>query len=58
MQNNELIQKIEADIDEMKDLPLCTKIDLSIKESDFDIEEKLQEARYKLDSCACTLRAI
>ena len=50
MQNDELIQKIESDIDEMEDLPLCTRIDLTIKKYEDDVEEKLQEARNKLDS--------
>ena len=50
MQNDELIQKIESNIDEMEDLPLYTRIDRTIKKYEDDIEEKLQEARNKLDS--------
>ena len=50
MQNDELIQKIESDIDEMEDLPLCTRIDHTVTKYADDIEEKLQEARNKLDS--------
>ena len=50
MQNDGLIQKIESDIDEMEDLPLYTRIDLTVPKYEDDIEEKLQEARNKLAS--------
>ena len=40
---------IESDIDEMDDLPLCARIDRTTKIYVDDIEEKLQEARNKLD---------
>ena len=50
MQNDELIQKIASDIDKMEDLPLYTRIDLTVPKYEDDIEEKLQEARNKLAS--------
>ena len=50
MQNDELIQRIESDIDEMDDLPLCARIGRAIKKYEDDIEEKLQKARNKLDA--------
>ena len=43
-----LIQKIESDIDEIEDLPLCVRIHHAIKKYEHDIEGKLQEARNKL----------
>ena len=45
MQNDELIQKIESDIDAIDDLPLCARIDHAIKKYENDIKETLQEAR-------------
>ena len=50
MRNDELIQKIKSDIEEMEDLPLCTRIDLTVLKYENDLEEKLQEARKRLDS--------
>ena len=49
MQNDELIQKIESDIDEMDDLPLCARIHQAIEKYEHEIEDKLQEAKTKID---------
>ena len=49
MQKDELIQKIESDIDDMEDLPFCVRIHQAINKYKHEIEDKLQEAREKLD---------
>ena len=49
MQKDELIQKIESDVDDMEDLPFCVRIHQAINKYKHEIEDKLQEAREKLD---------
>ena len=49
MQKDELIQNMESDIDDMEDLPFCVRIHHAIKKYKHEIEERLQEARIKLD---------